>query len=281
MKDRKFHLLSALLICISLAMISLNSCNWINENSTNDDNKEWVDSIFQNIDSLHVTSAPNEFLHVDYNFEFLKSENLVTDSINAGIEQVFLSGQRRTDMQLAIAEALAKEEEVMAQMMQETYEPDNESYGHIKHSAVRTGCFLEDAADSVVVYYGTSDIYLGGAHGSYITTFLNFSKRTGHILLVEDIFDTTREEEILNVMLKQLLKDKECTTREELMEKTSLLAFGELFLTPNFKLGKDSITFCFGQYEIGPYSSGITYITLPYKALKPYMKTETTDKLNT
>lgn len=277
MKNRRFRFLPALLPCIALAMISLHSCTLTEGHIGIGDNEEWVDSIFQNTDSLHVTSSPNEYLHVDYDFEFLKAENTVTDSINAGIEQMLLSGLRRTDMPHAIAEALAKEEEEMGQMMMETYEPDDESYGHIKHSAVRTGRFLEDATDSVVVYYGTSDIYLGGAHGSYITTFLNFSKRTGHLLTIEDVLDTTKEQGILDAMLRQLLKDRVCATREELMEKTSLLAFGELFLTPNFKLGKEGMTFCFGQYEIGPYSSGITYITLPYKVLAPFMKQESTE----
>lgn len=75
-------------------------------------------------------------------------------------------------------------------------------------------------------------------------------------------------------MLTKLLKDNNCATREELMEKTGILGLGDLYLTENFHLGEDSITFCFGQYDIAPYSSGITYLSLSYDSLKQYLKTK-------
>lgn len=144
----------------------------------------------------------------------------------------------------------------------------------MKFHISRKGRFLDNAADTVIIYQYTIDQYTGGAHGSYIPFTLNFSKRTGLSIGIEDVLDITHEEAILDIMLTKLLKDNNCATREELMEKTGILGLGDLYLTENFHLGEDSITFCFGQYDIAPYSSGITYLSLSYDSLKQYLKTK-------
>lgn len=62
-----------------------------------------------------------------------------------------------------------------------------------------------------------------------------------------------------------------CTTVEQLMEETALLTLSDMYVSNDFHLGKDGITFRYGQYSIGPYSAGITEITLSYASLKNYM----------
>ena len=227
---------------------------------------------FASMDSIHITNEPDSILNIEYKFQFLKSNSTQADSINASIAQVLVSGERNTDIRQAILDALSQEESAMQKEIQEYYEPDDETYGSLQYNIVRTGHFVHDAADTVVAYKASIDMYTGGAHGSYTPITLNFSRNTGKLLQPSDIFDMEQEQAILDLMLAKLLKDNGCTTREELMEKTSLLTLGELSLTSNFHLGRKGATFCFGQYEIAPYSSGITYITLDYETLKPYMK---------
>lgn len=253
------------------AALCISSCQGGTKSSTEEVlTEEFV--LSQHMDSLHVSNTANEHIQVEYDFHFLKPGTAISDSVNAGIEQVFLTHARRVDIPQAIVDAMAKEEAEMKEMLQESYDPDDETFGQMKLSSLNSGRFMDDAQDTVIAYLGEADVYLGGAHGSYSPFYLNFSKQSGRIIRIESLLDTAKENEILNVILKQLLKDKGCSTQEELMEKTSLLAFGDLYLTPNFHLGKDSITFCFGQYEIGPYASGITYITLDYDALAPFMR---------
>lgn len=227
---------------------------------------------FANMDSIHITNEPDSILHIEYMFQFLKSNSTQADSINASIAQMLVSGERNTDIRQDILDAMAAEESAMQKEIQEYYEPDDETYGSLQYNIVRTGHFVRDAADTVISYKASIDMYTGGAHGSYTPITLNFSRKTGKLIEPSDVFDMEQEQAILDLMLGKLLKDKDCSTREELMEKTSLLTLGELSLTSNFHLGRKGATFCFGQYEIAPYSSGITYITLDYDALKPYMK---------
>ena len=264
----------ASLLCIAAIMLATVSCQW--KKSGNTGNSEQVtdskDIVADNLDSLHITNMPDSVLRIKYNFQFLKSTGSITDSINAAINQFLVTGRHESDIRQAILDALTQEESAMKAEIQEFYEPDDETYGHIKYEIARTGHFISDAADSVIVYQGIMDIYTGGAHGSYTPLTLNMSKKTGCIINFSDVFDISCEQEILDLMLAQLLKDNGCSNREELMEKTGLLTLGELQLSSNFHLGKDAITFCFGQYEIAPYSSGITYISLGYDALKQYLK---------
>ena len=227
---------------------------------------------FANLDSIHITNEPDSILHIEYMFQILESNSPQADSINASIAQILVSGKRDTNIRQAILDAMAQEESAMQKEIQEYYDPDDETYGHLQYNIVRTGLFVRDAADSVVSYKASIDMYTGGAHGSYTPITLNFSRHTGKLIQPSDVFDMKQEEAILDLMLAKLLKDNGCSTREELMEQTSLLTLGELSLTSNFHLGRKGATFCFEQYEIAPYSSGITYITLDYDTLKPYMK---------
>ena len=262
------------LLYFAAIMLSTISCQWQKSGNTSKPEQvtETQDIVAYNLDSLHIANMPDSVLQINYDFQFLKSAGTITDSINAAINQLLVTGRHDSNIRQAILNAMTQEEYAMKAEIQEFYEPDDETYGHIRYEIKRTGYFDTDAADTVIVYHGIMDIYTGGAHGSYTRLTLNMSKRTGCLINISDVLDTSCEEDILSLMLAQLLEDKDCSNREELMEKTGLLTLGELYLSSNFHLGKKGITFCFSQYEIAPYSSGITYITLNYDALRPYLK---------
>ena len=251
MRKAKFDILFPCMLAIAtLAILSCQPTGGKGNDGQKGDNGEEV--LFLT-DSVHV------------------SKNI--DSINAGINRLCISGSHDADVCTAISMAIDKEVNEMKAEVVEFYEPDDETFGEIQFYINRKGRFDADAADTVMVYQSSIDQYTGGAHGSYIPYTLNFSKRTGLLISIGDVLDATQEQAILDIMLAKLLKDNNCSTREELMEKTGILGLGELYLTENFQLHKDSITFCFGQYDIAPYSSGITYISLSYDSLKQYLKT--------
>lgn len=265
---------ASLFSCLFAVIVMTLSCKGNKGQTTSESTpvSETKDIVSASLDSLHITNMPDSMLHIEYDFQYLKPDGVITDSINASIVQALVSGKRKTDVRQVILDAMLEEESAMHAEIQEFYEPDDETYGLLEYNIVRTGRFHFDAPDTVVAYKATIDMYTGGAHGSYTTLTLNFSRNTGHLIAPEDVFDMTHEADILNLMLAQLLKDNKCQTREELMEKTSLLTLGDLYLTTNFHLGKDAVTFCFGQYDIAPYACGITHIRLDYDTLSPYLK---------
>jgi len=271
MRKPKFDILFPCMLALAtLAILSCQPTGGKGNDGQKGDNGEEV--LFLT-DSVHVSKNIDSIMSIDYDFQFLKPGNTVADSINAGINRLCISGSHDADVCTAISMAIDKEVNEMKAEVVEFYEPDDETFGEIQFYINRKGRFDADAADTVMVYQSSIDQYTGGAHGSYIPYTLNFSKRTGLVIGIGDVLDATQEQAILDIMLAKLLKDNNCSTREELMEKTGILGLGELYLTENFQLGKDSITFCFGQYDIAPYASGITYISLSYDSLKQYLKT--------
>lgn len=262
---------SLLFTCLfAIAAFSFVSCVQKGKDGKEDKKEEETPLI---TDSLHISKITDEIISVNYDFHFLKPGTVIADSINAKINERCISGRHDADIRTAITTALDKEIDALKAEVTEFHDPDDETFGDITYHVDRKGRFVADAADTVIVYHYAIDQYTGGAHGSYMPFTLNFSKRTGLAVTVSDVLDTAHEQAILDIMLAKLLKDNECYTREELIEKTGILGLGDLYLTENFRLGKDSVTFCFGQYDIAPYASGITYISLSYDSLRQYMKT--------
>ncbi|WP_164112133.1 MULTISPECIES: DUF3298 and DUF4163 domain-containing protein [Sphingobacterium] len=105
--------------------------------------------------------------------------------------------------------------------------------------------------------------YTGGAHGNHVTIFT--------------VFDTDRLKKlslweiIVTGGLKVLTKKAEAKFRkqESLSDTSSLIKDfffedGIFALNDNFGLTKDRLIIYYNEYEIKPYSEGITVIELPY-----------------
>ena len=86
--------------------------------------------------------------------------------------------------------------------------------------------------DEVLVYRVDYNEYTGGAHGNYLTTFLNLDLKTLCPLRLDDLFAAEYQDP-----------------------------------TENFCLGHEGITFHYNIYEIAPYVMGATEITLPWQRI--------------
>ena len=67
------------------------------------------------------------------------------------------------------------------------------------------------------------------------------------------------------------MKDNNVSTIDELCNKGYSLDI-DFFITNNFILGNDSMTFLYNRYEIAPYAMGDILISLDYETLKDIMK---------
>lgn len=119
----------------------------------------------------------------------------------------------------------------------------------------------------LLAYTLQTEEYTGGAHGMYATLFRNWDLRTLEPLTLADIFQGDYEEELTALLWKRLLEDLKVATREE-AEEMGYGVTGDLTPTENFCLGREGITFYYNVYEIAPYATGPTDITLSYKELQ-------------
>ena len=119
----------------------------------------------------------------------------------------------------------------------------------------------------LLVYRYRYEEFTGGAHGIYMTTFLNMDLRTLTPLRLDDLFVSDYEEPLTDLLWNQLMADNKVATRQEL-EDMGYATTGELAPTENFYLSKEGITFYYNVYDIAPYVMGPVQITLPYEMVQ-------------
>lgn len=123
----------------------------------------------------------------------------------------------------------------------------------------------------LLVYRVRYEEYTGGAHGIYMTSFLNLDLRTLTPIHLDALFIDDYKEALSDLLWNQLMADNHVTTRQEL-EDLGYGSTGDLVPTENFYLGPDGITFYYNVYDIAPYVMGAIDITLPYDIMAHLLK---------
>ena len=122
--------------------------------------------------------------------------------------------------------------------------------------------------------------YTGGAHGIYMSTFLNLDLKTLSPIHLGDLFEGDYKEALTDLLWKQLMADNNVSTRQEL-EDMGYATTGDLEPIENFYLDPTGITFYYNVYEIAPYVMGATKITLSYEDITHLMNSEFVTLSNT
>lgn len=123
----------------------------------------------------------------------------------------------------------------------------------------------------LLVYRVRYEEYTGGAHGIYMTSFLNLDLRTLTPIRLSDLFADDYKEALTDLLWNQLMADNHVATRQEL-EDLGYGSTGDLTPSENFYLGRDGITFYYNVYDIAPYVMGAIDITLPYEIMAHLLK---------
>ena len=126
----------------------------------------------------------------------------------------------------------------------------------------------------LLVYRINYNEYTGGAHGIYMSTFLNMDLRTLSPIRLDDIFVGEYQEALTDLLWNQLMADNKVTTRQE-VEDMGYTSTGDLEPTENFYLSPKGITFYYNIYEIAPYVMGPVEITLPYEIMSHLLSDDT------
>jgi hypothetical protein len=200
--------------------------------------------------------------HIEFNLDTLSGEGELANGLAAVLRDSVLYMQGFATVQetmTALADSMEREWKAE---MAEMYDPESEYKETLQYYYTIEGSPVETGNDSILSYQANTDCYLGGAHGSYVVEYFNFDKKTGKLLKIEDVVPAEKKELVLKAMEEQLCKDWEAKDLADLQEKTGITMLGDLYLTNNFLLKKDSIEFLFNQYEIAPYAAGLIGVTV-------------------
>lgn len=124
----------------------------------------------------------------------------------------------------------------------------------------------------LLVYRTYYDEYTGGAHGIYMTTFLNIDLGLMRPLHLDDVFVGNYKEDITDLIWEELMITNKAKNRSEL-EDIGYGSIGEITPIENFYLDEKGITFYYNVYDIAPYAMGSISVCLPYSKIKSWLST--------
>lgn len=108
----------------------------------------------------------------------------------------------------------------------------------------------------------------GGAHGIQTVSQLVFDRKTGALVAEEDLFADGYREPVAALLQEAVRHDMEAVDPELL----PLVELENVAPNGNFSVGKDGVKWVFQPYEVGPYALGLVMATVPWDALKPFLK---------
>lgn len=209
-----------------------------------------------------IAEGESLFYHIEYKLDTLAGDSKLAKSLFQVLrDSVLYAGEYTTIQETMAALADSMETEWKAEMA-EMYDPESDYKETLQYYYNIEGTLLETGNDSILSYQTTTDCYLGGAHGSYVIWYYNFDKQSGKLLNIRDVVPADKEAIVLKAMEKQLCEDWEAKDLDDLKEKTGITMMGDLYLTNNFILKKDSLDFLFNQYDIAPYAAGLIGVSV-------------------
>jgi hypothetical protein len=102
--------------------------------------------------------------------------------------------------------------------------------------------------------------YYSAAHGFGYTQYFHLNSITGNEIHLQNLFNETDLEKLSSFTLNKMIKEQ-----EEIWVDDVKSAF---FLSENFLLEANGITFYYNAYEIGPYAMGYPEISITWEEIK-------------
>lgn len=122
--------------------------------------------------------------------------------------------------------------------------------------------------DSIINYVVSCSAYLGGAHGTQTSYYLNFDPESGRMYRAADITAPGAGDRLAQTIALRIARNHGCKTVEELTDREGIFGIFEPYVPDNMILGRDSIVFVYQSEEVGPYAVGEIKAGFAYSELK-------------
>ncbi len=114
----------------------------------------------------------------------------------------------------------------------------------------------------------TGSIFTGGAHPSSNISYLVFSMKSGEPIPLSSFVPREKMSLLTQVAEKHFRGARKLKPGETYEEAGFQFEKNRFALNENFLVSKAGLAFCFNQYELAPYSMGITELVIPWSDLK-------------
>ncbi|MGM9803078.1 MAG: RsiV family protein [Muribaculaceae bacterium] len=113
--------------------------------------------------------------------------------------------------------------------------------------------------EEFVVFRVYHSQYLGGAHGSYFTSYVNYDLKNKRVLTFNSLFKPNSDEALMPILKDTLLRNYYAETMSELEEKSGIFV-DDLFVSHVIYLTGSEVVFVYNPYDIGPWAIGTVEI---------------------
>ncbi|MDR0962785.1 MAG: DUF3298 and DUF4163 domain-containing protein [Mediterranea sp.] len=227
------------------------------------------------------TANPGCNIHINLAYVSKMDKQTVQDSLNAFLLSVALGDTCRNDApQVAVNKYVDKYISDYLKNNEPLYNKDKAEHSDDEDTVGEWYDFYKSIEsrplsinNRMLVYQVDYSEFTGGAHGIYMSTFLNIDLADLHPIRLSDLFTEDYSAALTDLLWTQLLIDNKLKSRKE-AEDMGYASTGDLAPTENFFLGEKGITFYYNIYEITPYVLGPVQITLSYDAVKSLLREE-------
>jgi len=181
----------------------------------------------------------------------------VANIINAKLQDTFLERVDTANLPSSLKEYINK--------LCDTYKMEDEEL-HLNRFDHLSGHF-EYGLNGVINYILTEDYFGGGAHPTSNTTILCFNEDTGELITTDRLVVDSCRHKLMDKLTTRLMENVGAPDIDSL-RSLGYLDMSNMFISDNFKLGADSISFLYNPYDIAPYALGSTTISFAYDELK-------------
>lgn len=116
--------------------------------------------------------------------------------------------------------------------------------------------------------------FRGGAHGSSITTFINWNTKTQKRIELSEVL-TANYKEKLTAIADTIFRKEEKLTDTASLGEDYFFKDSKFALNSNFSITPLGLKFLYNQYEIKPYAAGQTVLFIPYAKIRSLLKPNT------
>jgi len=213
------------------------------------------------MDFVKIQDSINAPYDIAIDMEFANGKNpeqqKIANIINAKLQDTFLEKVDTANLPSSLKEYINK--------LCDSYKMEDEAF-HLDRSDHITGHF-EYGLSGTINYILTEDYYGGGAHPTSNTTILCFNAETGDIITKEQLVIDSCRHKLMDKLTERLMYNVGAPTLDSL-HALGYLDMVDMFISDNFKLSQDSVSFLYNPYDIAPYAFGSSTISFSYEELK-------------
>jgi hypothetical protein len=114
--------------------------------------------------------------------------------------------------------------------------------------------------------------FVGGAHGSAATTYLNLDAVTGAPRKLADLLKPNSVPALTRIAEKYFREARELSPTADLEKEGFSFEAGRFHLNENFGLDGTHLYFTYNQYEIAPYVMGPTEVKIPLAEIRHLLR---------